>query len=328
MSARTLFGGSSGPEAAIELASHRVSGATLERRAGRPVVTAHATEALPAGALVPALTGRNLVDRDAVAGALDRVLERLGRPGRIGLVVPDPVAKVSIARFEQVPARAADLDRLLRWQIRKSVPFPIEDAQVSYTPGLKGDEGQEFVVSVARRDVVAEYEALCADAGAYAGVVDLSTFNVVNAVLAGENGPASAPATGAGPDWLLVNVAPDYASIAILRGGDLVFFRNRGAESDVTLADLVHQTVMYDEDRLRGGGLARVFLGGAGGGGAVQPADVDLARRTIEARLSRTVELVDASTAAALTDRIGASPALLDTLAPLVGLLLRDREAA
>jgi hypothetical protein len=36
------------------------------------------------------------------------------------------------------------------------------------------------------------------------------------------------------------------------------------------------------------------------------------------------VETVDPRTAAALTDRIVAAPALLDTLTPLVGLLLRD----
>jgi len=40
------------------------------------------------------------------------------------------------------------------------------------------------------------------------------------------------------------------------------------------------------------------------------------------------VETVDPRAAAALTDRIAAAPALLDTLAPLVGLLLRDRGVA
>ncbi len=310
---------SSGPQAAVELSTHRVSGAAIDVRGGRPVVAAHAMEPLPDGALAPALAARNVVDREAVASALATVLDRLGRPNRIGLVVPDPVAKVSIARFEHVPSRAADLDQLVRWQVRKSAPFAIDEAQVSYTRGLRTGEGQEFVVSVARRDVIEEYESLAAEAGAHAGIVDLSTFNVVNAVLAG-----SAPPTG---DWLLVNVAPDYASIAILRDHDLVFFRNRGADSDVTLTDLVHQTAMYYEDRLRGGGLGRVFLGG-GGAGLLTPADLDQARRSLEARLSTSVEAVDPREAASLTDRIGATPALLDTLAPLVGLLLRDREAA
>src|SRR5439155_6864258 len=94
------------------------------------------------------------------------------------------VAKVSLVRFEHVPGRAADLDQLVRWQVRKAAPFPIEDAQVSYEPGFKAADGQEFIVSLARRTVVEEYEGLCAEAGAHAGIVDLATFNVINAAIA------------------------------------------------------------------------------------------------------------------------------------------------
>ena len=63
------------------------------------------------------------------------MLEQIGRPRRIGLVVPDLVAKVSLVRFEKVPPRAADLDQLVRWQVRKTAPFPIEEAQVSSCAG-------------------------------------------------------------------------------------------------------------------------------------------------------------------------------------------------
>jgi Tfp pilus assembly PilM family ATPase len=280
-------------------------------------VAAHTTEPLPDGALVPSLTAANAHDRLAVMGALNRVLERVGRPRRIGLVVPDLVAKVSLVKFEKVPARAQDLDQLVRWQVRKTAPFPIEQAQVSYQPGLHAADGQEFIVSLARRDVIEEYEKLCAEAGAHAGLVDLSTFNVVNAILAGQGAPDA--------DWLLVNVAADYASIAILRGPHLIVFRNRTADSEGTLADLVHQTAMYYEDRLKGAGFGRVILAGASAG-AHQAGDLDDVRRSLEERLATPVESVDPRTAAALTDRITAAPALLDTLAPLVGLLLRDRE--
>ena len=62
------------------------------------------------------------------------------------------MAKVSLVRFEQVPARAQDLDQLVRWQIRKSAPFPIEEAQVSYVAGQRASDGQEFIVTLARRD--------------------------------------------------------------------------------------------------------------------------------------------------------------------------------
>jgi hypothetical protein len=306
---------SSGPTVAVELAAHQVSAASLEFRGGKPFVAAHAVEPLPDGALVPSLTVRNAHNRVAVVAALTRVLERTGRPRRVGLVVPDLVAKVSLVRFEQVPARTADLDQLVRWQVRKAAPFAIEEAQVSYVPGNAPRTGREFIVSLARRDVVEEYEALCADAGAHAGVVDLATFNVVNVVLAG-----AAPSS---VDWLLVNVAPDYASIAIMRGEHLIFFRNRAAETEGTLADLVHQTAMYYEDRLEGAGMDASCRHAAGAGehqagdiehlAGVSGTACDARRDSGPARGRRTDRSHSRRTGAARH------------AGPLVGLLLRGR---
>lgn len=320
MSFLSGFFDSSGPSVAVEIASNRVTAASLEWRGGQAVVATHAIEPLPPGALVPSLTTANTHDRASVMTALNRVLEKFGRPRRIALVVPDLVAKVSLVRFEQVPARAQDLDQLVRWQVKKTAPFPIEEAQVTYQAGLRALDGQEFLVSLARRDVVAEYEGLCAEAGSQAGVVDLATFNVINAVLASAQG-SSVPMTG---DWLLVNAAPEYASLAILRGPDVIFFRNRPAESDGSLLDVVHQAAMYYEDRLQGSGFGHLVLAGASN----VPADLDDLRRGLEARFGAPIDTVDPRGAAALTDRIIAAPALLDTLAPLVGVLLRSRPAA
>lgn len=302
------------PDVAVEIAAGRVSAASIERRGSRAVITAHAVELIAPDALVPSLTAANTQDRPTVMTAINRVLERVGRPRRVGLVIPDVVAKVSLVRFESVPARAAELDQLVRWQVRKAAPFPIEEAQVSYVRGVAAEDGQEFIVSVARRSVIEEYEGLCAEAGAHAGLVDLSTFNVINAVL------ASAAPSG---DWLLVNVAYDSASIGILRGAHLIFFRNRTADADGTVADLVHQTGMYYEDRLNGAGFTRVILAG----GSQPGADIEPLRASLEQRVPTAVETIDPRQAASLTDRISAAPALLDTLAPLVGLLLRDRDA-
>jgi Tfp pilus assembly PilM family ATPase len=304
------------PAAAVEIAAHHVAAATIDVRGGRPVVASHAAEALPPGAIVPALAASNLRDRPAVADALARVLDEIGRPRKVGLIVPDPVAKVSLVRFAHVPPRRQDLDQLIRWQVRKAAPFSIDEAQVSYVPGLQASDGREFVVTLAKREVINEYEALAADCGAHAGIVDLSTFNVINAALV-----AAAPPAG---DWLLVNVASDYASIAILRGGHLMFFRSRAAEGEGTLADLVHQTAMYYEDRLQGGGFERIMLSGA----SVHEADVDEIHRSLQERLGMAVEAVNPGAAAAFSDRIMAAPSFLDTIAPLVGLLMRGREAA
>jgi type IV pilus assembly protein PilM len=304
------------PTVALDVGAGRVSAASLEWRGGRAVVAGHATEPLADGALVPSLTALNAHDRMAVIGAIGRVLERVGRPRRLGLIIPDVVARVSLVRFEQVPARTADLDQLVRWQVRKAAPFPIEDAQISYVPGLLASDGQEFIVSLARRDIIQEYEGLCAEAGAEAGLVDLATFSVINAVLAGTAAPVA--------DWLLIHVTPDYASIALLRGPHLMSFRNRATDADGTLADLVHQTAMYYEDRLKGAGFSRVILAGAAD--TRHAGDIEQVRRSLQDRLTTPVETIDPRSAATLADRIAAPASLLDTLAPLVGVLLRDRE--
>ena len=305
---------SPGPTVALEIAPRCVTAVAVDRRTRGSVIAAHATEALPDGAVVPAVNTTNITDPEAVTGAIRTVFERLGRRSRrLALVVPDSIAKVSIVRFEQAPARAPDLEQLIRWQVRKTAPFRIEDAQMTYSSGAVTDEGHDFVVALTRRDIVEEYERVCTAAGAHAGIVDLASFDLINAVLA---------AGGPQGDWLLVHVTPVGSTIAIVRGADLIFFRNRPAEGDGHLTDLVHQTAMYYEDRLGGSRFQRLFIVGATGPGG------DAIRRGLESRLGARVEPVDPRPAAPLADRISATADVLDQVAAPVGLLLRDRVAS
>jgi Tfp pilus assembly PilM family ATPase len=305
------------PNAAIEIAPQHVSGAVVEMRGGQAFITAQVIEPLPDGALTPSLTGQNVRDLATVAGAVSRVVDRLGRPRRTGLLIPDAAVKVSLLRFEHVPERRQDLDEIVRWQVRKAAPFPLDSAQVGCVPGRRAADGQEFIVTLARREIVDEYEGLCVAAGTHPGVVDIATFNVINAVLAG-----SAPPDG---DWLLVNVASEWASMAVLRGAELIFFRTRSADTDGTLTELVHQTAMYYEDRLEGAGFSRILLSGASTAER-DAGDAEPIRRRIQERLGVPVDTVDVRAAASLTDRIVVAPVVLDALAPLVGVLLRGQD--
>jgi hypothetical protein len=127
------------------------------------------------------------------------------------------------------------------------------------------------------------------------------------------NTAVAASAAPAG-DWLLVNVAPGWESIAILRGAQLIFFRSHTAEGEGTLADVVHQTGYYSmKSRFH---LRRCGRGCRRGGRVAA-----IAGRTAvhDGRHHRS------DCGGGLTDRIVASGALLDTLTPLVGLLLRSR---
>lgn len=311
------FFASAAPPAAIDISSRRVSIVGLAGRGGTRTVTGQASEPLPAGLVTPVLNAVNVHDAAALAAAIKAAADRLApRPRRAALVLPDTVAKVSILRFEKVPAKAQDLEQLIRWQVRKAAPFRIEDAQVSWTAGMDVQGGgREYFVIVARRDIVESYERACESAGIQAGIVDIASTNLVNAVLATRQG------ANAG-DWLLVHMAPEYSTLVVVRNGQVIFFRNRptdGVSHD--LGDTVHQTAMYFEDRLGGTAFSRIVLAGASTVGSDAG---DLARRQIEERLGMRVETLDVRESVTLRDRVAAGPELLDTLAPAVGILVRD----
>jgi len=304
-------------DAAIEIAPEAVSIAVLGGRGQNAFVQGYAVEPMPAGAVVPSLMAANMPDRDVVVRALRSACESVGvRPRRVALVVPDLVGKVSLVKFDRTPTRRDDLDQLIRWQVKKSTPFPIEDACVTSSPGAQGADGSEFVVVAARREVIREYEGVCEEAGIEAGLVDLATIGVVNLFLS--SGPA------ANGDWLVVHMRPEYTSIVILRREDMIFFRNRAEGDEEELQDVVHQTAMYYQDRLGGKGFSRVLLGGLG----KLPGAVDMARRDLEEHMGTQVEPIDPTRGASLTDRIQATPELMATLSPLVGMLLRTRREA
>jgi type IV pilus assembly protein PilM len=306
------------PSVAVEIAQSHVTVVAVEGAGRDVVISSYAVEPLPAGVVTPALNAANVSDAAALASTIKSALQKVaGRARRVALVVPDTAAKISLIRFEKVPAKQSDLEQLIRWQVRKTAPFRVEDAQMSWVRGVDLDGGgREFVVAMARRDLIESYERACEEAGVHAGIVDTASFSLINAQLA-----AGGSASG---DWLLVHLASDYVTLAVVRGPNLVFFRNRTIGAEADLADMVHQTAMYHEDRLGGGGFSRVVLAGASLAGADQ---AERLKRGIEERVSGRVEMIDVRGAAAMRDRIGASPSLLDTLAAPVGVLLRDRPA-
>ena len=304
-----------GPSVGLEVAADRISGIALAASRSTVTVLGHVNIPLPEGAVIPTAAATNIIDRDAVRDAMREVLGQLPRrTTRVAVVVPDSVAKVSLVPFDRVPTRAADLQRLAAWQVRKTVPFRVEDAQIGCALGApRSDGGQEFIVALIRRDIVEEYETVCAEAGAHAGLVDLASFNLVNAAI--EMSPTLHD------DWLLVHVASEYSTLAILRGADLIFFRNRPTRATADLADLVHQTAMYYEDRLEGGGFTRTVLVASSHRGIVAA----VARQVLHERLGTRAEPL----ASARTTRdLGVDVATLDPFAASLGLLVREHVAA
>ncbi|HUF47016.1 MAG TPA: pilus assembly protein PilM, partial [Vicinamibacterales bacterium] len=150
------------PTVAIEVTSRRVTVASLAGVSGRRTVAAYASEPLPAGVVQPSLADPNIASVEAVTTSLAKALDSAGLRGarRTALVVPDAVARVTFVTLAEVPARPAELESVLRWQVRKSVPFPIDDARIGHVVAHRDAGGVTFGVVVARRAVVAEYEAV------------------------------------------------------------------------------------------------------------------------------------------------------------------------
>ncbi|MBA3642285.1 MAG: pilus assembly protein PilM [Acidobacteria bacterium] len=304
------------PPAAIEISAGRVNVVALSSHGSSRTITGQSSEPLPDGAVTPALNGPNVHDAAALAAAVKAAVDRMSpRPKRAALLLPDTVAKVSLVRFDKVPPKVQDLEQLIRWQVRKAAPFRIEDAQVSWVEGAAAEGARDYLVLVARRDIVQSYERACDAAGVQAGIVDIVSTNQVNAVLATD-------ASAASGDWMLVHTAPDYSTIIIVRNGRAIFFRSRPADGlPQDMGDLVHQTAMYYEDRLGGTAFSRVVLAGSS---SFDPALADRGRRQIEERLGVKADLLDVRKGVTLRDRIAAGPEVLDALAPAVGVLLRD----
>jgi Tfp pilus assembly PilM family ATPase len=244
---------SSPPDVAIELATRRVTAVAVAREGESMVVRASASVPLDEGVLVPVLAGPVVTQPDALAAALVRAIEGVGGAGRVALAVPDGLAKVSLVRFETLPTDHDELEQLVRWQVRKTAPFPVEQAQISWTPGAALDGGRELVVALARREGIVQIESACQRARVEPGLVDLASFHLANLLLARQPAPDA-------HDWLLVHLGDAGSTLLLLRGAALVFYRHRPVEEQTSLGDLVHQTAMYYEDRLAGRGLGRVVV--------------------------------------------------------------------
>lgn len=303
------------PDATVEVTADRVSALALELRGGRPTVTAVAAAPLAAGALTPGFVAPNMHDSAALAAGIRDVVGRLGvRVRRVALVLPDAVARVSLVRLEHVPSRREDLAQLVQWQVRKGVPFATEEARVSFVPGASTSAGHEFLATVARASVLAEYEAACAASGLQVGLVDIATTAAVNLRMSG-----SVPSG----DWLLVHVREDACAVVVLRADRVLFYRTRTDEDRVDVGDFVHQAVMYYQDRLEGKGFQGVYV--AGDGSTDWP--IALVRQTIESRIGAAPLVLDPGDYAALPGSV-ASAASRDVLTPLMGMGIRALEVA
>jgi type IV pilus assembly protein PilM len=173
---------------------------------------------LAEGAVVPSLRPGNIVDRVAVAAAMRGALEQIGeranaRDANLTLVIPDSAVRVLLLDFEALPSRAAEALPLVRFRLKKLLPFDADDAMVTYQI-MSTSKSVVRVLAVAMpRDVLSEYETAAREAGFEPGAVLPSTLACLAAV------------DDAEPS-LLINANSIGVTAAIARGGILLLHRS------------------------------------------------------------------------------------------------------
>jgi type IV pilus assembly protein PilM len=206
------------PRLAVEVRAEGVIAARAEDAAA--VLTAVSTANLAEGALTPGLKVGNIGDKAAVVAAVRKALDGVAGTGRersrdVTLVVPDAAVRVLFLDFDQLPSKAGEALPVVRFRLKKLLPFDADEAMVSYQlMGLVKGSLIKMVAVAMPKDVLAEYEGAVMAAGYLPGAVLPSTL----AALAGLD-ETDAP-------QLVVNAGPRGVTTAIVNAGVLLLHRS------------------------------------------------------------------------------------------------------
>ncbi len=249
------------PTLACEVAADRVlAGRAADR--GRMVEVSSARELAP-GTVVPDLMEANLRDGAAVRKAIESALGSIGaRTKDVIAVLPDTSVRVVLLDFETLPAKRDEAEAVVRFRLKKSLPFDPAEACVSYHAQSSG-KGVRAVAAVVLKTVLEEYESAFRDSGYNPGMVMPSMLAALGAV------DADRPT-------LVVKVDARTISIAILDQEQLLLFRTLENVRGITitgdqLAEEVYPSVVFFQDTYHLN-IERVYVAGLPESGGAAPA--------------------------------------------------------
>jgi type IV pilus assembly protein PilM len=243
------------PPVVIEIASTHAAAARWGKASGG--LDSYAVEPVAEGAIAASPVDANIVKADAVRSALRRVLGRVPARGHdVALLIPDPVVRVFILPFESFPRAADEALPLLRWRLKKSVPFDVDETVVSWMRQTGRDGNLEILAAVARRKIVREYEEIAESLEAHVGVVMSSTLATLP--LLEERGAS-----------LLVRMCGRALTTVIVQGGNLCVYRSTempveaGLLDPQAMLDEIFPAIAYYQDTW-GGTIDRARVSGLG----------------------------------------------------------------
>ena len=226
------------PKLACEISADRVLAGRVSDR-GRAIEMCAAGELKP-GTVVPDLIEANLKEPEAIRATIRETLGSVsGRSRDVIAVLPDAAVRVVLLDFETLPSKRAEAEAVVRFRLRKSLPFDVDKAKISYQTEISAS-GLRLIAAVALSSVVEDYEAAFRDVGYTPGIVLPSMLAALGAA------DASRPT-------LVVKVDARTTSIAILDKQQLLLFRTlentRGLSiSGEQLADEVYPSIVFFQD--------------------------------------------------------------------------------
>lgn len=224
------------PDLVFQITPERVAAA----RWGMHRLESFAEEPLPSGVLRPSPAQANVIEGGAVAQAIGKVMARVhGKGHETALLLPDTIVRIFLLAFETFPRKASEAKPLLRWRLRKSVPFPVEETVLSWSVQKSVEGNPEVLTAVARQSVIEEYERLLREAGLEPCVVLGETL-------------AALPLVEDGSAVLLARLGATSLTTAVVDSGSLALYRCAeltAPPEPQALLDEIFPAVAYFQDR-------------------------------------------------------------------------------
>jgi type IV pilus assembly protein PilM len=249
------------PRVACEVTSQGVAAARAEGKTGK-IGTMHSCT-LGAGVLTPTLTAQNVQDAKALSDAIEQAMTAVGGRGQeVIAVLPDSAVRVTLLDFDSLPERRQEADAAVRFRLRKSLPFDIEKAALSFD-AQKTPQGLRVAAAIVLHSVLEEYESAFRAAGCTPGMVMPSSLGALGAV--NEERPT-----------MLLKVGPDATAVAVASDGQLLLFRilegaGTGELSAGQLADDIYPSLVYFQDNY-GMSVEKLLVSGVHGLGEISGA--------------------------------------------------------
>lgn len=250
------------PGLGIDIRVDELSLVRLSERRKAPEIDLCVTSPLAPGLLDFSLVEPNIVDEEGFRQALESLFLRSGAAGRkrVALTLPDHVARIAVSEIPEAPRSTTEFSELIKFRMKKSLPFPTEQARVAFE---RLGPSHSFLTGVMHESVASQYEELFASLGLQVGLILPASVSLLKLLT-----PLAEKELAPGADYFFVNAERDYFSVSLVRNRSVpTLVRTLGRRAGdnptpYTEEDLLQEmiaTAIYYQEKLEGRTLERVF---------------------------------------------------------------------